>query len=196
MVWKKFCGVDDFSYLSTEFLESLHTKSSSMIGTSTEKGKVVNNFACYLACPMDTEKASTAKVGDKVTLRLADAKEVEAEIVYIVQEKDDARVIVFQITEEVETLVEYREIYVDVIWWSYHGLKISNSAILEENDLSYVEKSKAGFREKIYVKILRQNDTYSIIENYTDEELKDFGWDSEKIKKREKLNVYDEILLH
>ena len=52
----------DFDYLSTDFLKSLDTKSSSMIATSTEKGKVMNNFECYIACPMNTEKASTAKV--------------------------------------------------------------------------------------------------------------------------------------
>ena len=121
---------------------------------------------------------------------------MEATIEYIVQEEGEHRVIVFKITEHVESLAQYREIYVDVIWWSYSGLKISNSSILEENDLSYIERSKAGFSDKIYVKILRQNDTYSIIENYTDEELIELGFDHEFIEKRAKLSVYDEILLH
>lgn len=121
---------------------------------------------------------------------------MEATIEYIVQEEGDHRVIVFKITEHVESLTQYRKIYVDVIWWSYSGLKISNSSILEENDLSYIERSKAGFSDKIYVKILRQNDTYSIIENYTDEELIELGFDHEFIEKRAKLSVYDEILLH
>lgn len=125
-----------------------------------------------------------------------DEVEVKATVAYVVQEKDDARVIVFKITEDVERLLEFREVQVDVIWWSYQGLKVSNSAILEENDLSYIERSKAGFFDKIYVKVLRQNDTYSIIENYTDEELEELGFDAETIKKRAKLSVYDEILLH
>ncbi len=131
-----------------------------------------------------------------MVLRISEANQVDATIEYIVQEEGDNRVIVFKITENVEDLTQYREIYVDVIWWSYSGLKISNSAILEENDLSYIERSKAGFSDKIYVKILRQNDTYSIIENYTNEELAELGFDSEYIAKRAKLNVYDEILLH
>lgn len=186
----------DFSYLSTEFLESLDTKSSGIISTSNEKGKIVNNFECYIACPMDTEKASTAKIDDKVTIRLPAGDEVPATIAYIVEEKNDKRVIVFKITDEVEELIEYREIYVDIIWWSYKGLKVSNSSILEEDDISYIERSKAGYTEKIYVKVLRQNDTYSIVENYTDEELAELGLDSESIKNRSQLNVYDEILLH
>jgi len=193
---EEILGTSDFSYLNTEFLDNLDTKTDSIIATSTEKGKVVNNFECYIACPMNTEKSSSVKVGDKVMLRLPDSKEVEAEISYISQEDKDSRVIVFKIKENVENLTQYREIYVDVIWWSYSGLKISNSAILEENDLNYIERSKAGYSDKIYVKVLRQNDTYSIIENYTNEELLELGIDSKFVEKATKLSVYDEILVH
>ena len=86
-----------------------------------------------------------------MVLRISEANQVDAIIQYIVQEEGDNRVIVFKITENVEDLTQYREIYVDVIWWSYSGLKISNSAILEENDRSYIERSKGGYKEKIYV---------------------------------------------
>ena len=189
-------GVKDFSYLNTKFLESLDTRANALIATNTEKGKVVNNFECYIACPIDTEKASVAKVGDKVKLRLPSAKEVDATIEYIVDEENDNRVIVFKILDDVEELLQYREISVDIIWWSYQGLKISNSSILEENDVDYVEMSKAGYTEKVYVKVLRQNDTYSIIENYTDDELLNMGFDEQYVKNRKTLSLYDEILLH
>ena len=95
-----------------------------------------------------------------------------------------------------EELVAYREIVVDVVWWNYKGLKVSNLAILEEKDISYVERSKAGYVEKIYVKVLRQNDTYSILKNYTDEELAELGFDETYISSRKELGLYDEILLH
>ncbi len=176
-------------------MKSLDTKSGATILTNEEKGKVIDNFECYLACIMDTEKASVAKVGDTVTLRLPSASEVGASVQHIVDE-GDSRILVFRITEDVEKLVEYREMSVDVIWWNYKGLKVSNLAILEENDISYVEKGKAGYIEKIYIKILRQNDTYSIVENYTDEELLQLGFSEETVKKRKQLNLYDEILLH
>lgn len=193
---EEILSVTDFSYLNTEFLESLNTKANVIVATSTEKGKVVNNFECYIACPMNSEKASVAKVGDKVTLSIPVCEELSSEIVYISEEDNDKRVIVFKVSENVEELIQYREVSLDVIWWNYQGLKISNSAILEENDIPYVEKTKAGYTEKIYVKILRQNDTYSIVENYTDEELVELGLDMEKINDRAKLNIYDEILLH
>ena len=184
------------SYLNTEYLNSLNAKTNAIIPTNDEKGKIVNNFGCYIACTINTEKASVAQIGDKVYVRLPSGKEVSAEIIYIVKEEGDKRVIVFKITEDVEELIQYRKINVDVIWWNYRGLKVSNNAILEENDLSYVERSKAGYTEKIYVKIKRQNDTYSIVENYTDEELKNLGFSEDDVNKRPKLNIYDEILLH
>lgn len=196
MDWKEFCGVNDFSYLSTEFLNSLETKSSAIITTNKEKGKVVNNFECYIACPINTEKGTISKIGDTVKIRFPSGEEVQATIKYIVEEEDDNRVIVFEIKENIEELIEYRKVNVDIIWWSYKGLKVSNSTILEENDISYVEKMKAGYAEKIYVKVLRQNDTYSVVENFEDEELVELGMDLESVKKRSKLNVYDEILIH
>ena len=145
---------------------------------------------------MKTERASVAKIGDIVTLKIPSEGEVTATIEYIGQEEDETRILVFKITEHVEELVEYREIPIEVIWWNFEGLKISNLAVLEENDLSYVERSKAGYIEKIYIKVLRQNDTYSIVENYTNQELEQLGFDEEFTHNRKQLNLYDEILLH
>ena len=98
--------------MNAELLKSLDTKTGAIISTSEEKGKVINNFVCYIACVMDTEKASVAKVGDTVILRLSSGQEVEASIEYIA-EGEEERVIVFKITEYVEELVAYREIIKD-----------------------------------------------------------------------------------
>ena len=111
------------------------------------------------------------KFGNILTLRLSDSTEIPAEIVQI-KEENNGRVIVFKITREVEKLIEYRKISFDIVWWSFTGWKISNSALIEENDLTYVRRIKAGVEDKVLVKVLRQNDTYSIVDNYTDEELR------------------------
>ena len=47
----------------------------------------------------------------------------------------------------------------------YTGLKVSNSALLEDDDKVYVERQRAGYLEKILVKVLRQNDTFQRIYN-------------------------------
>lgn len=185
----------DFSYLNKELLDSFDLKVGASVPLSSEKGKIVDNFESYIAIPINTEKAFGANVGDKVTLRLLTLTEVDAEICYIKDEEKD-RIIVFKIEDDVSELLEYRKISLDIIWWKYTGLKVSNSALIEEDDKMYVERQRAGLPEKILVKVLRQNDTYSIIENYDDEELANLGYSEEEIDDMSKIKLYDEIMLH
>lgn len=185
----------NFDYLSTELLEGFDLKVGASVPLSSEKGKIVNNFESYIAVSMSTEKSLTAKVGDNVTLRLSNSDEIDSEIVYI-KDEDNSRILVFKIDKDIAELLEYRKISLDVIWWKYTGLKVSNSALIEENDKIYVERDKAGYVEKILVKVLRQNDTYSIVENYEDDELRELGYTEEEISEMSKIKLYDEILLH
>ena len=131
--------MDNFDYLSKELLDSFELKVGATIPLSTEKGKIVDNFEAYIAVVMNTERSMSAKIGDKVYLRLSNSDEIEAEISYIKDEEKD-RVIVFKITDKIDELLEYRKISIDVIWWKYSGLKVSNSALIEDDDKIYVEK--------------------------------------------------------
>ena len=188
--------IDNFDKLTKKDLDSYNLKIGSVIPQTLKKGKVVNNFVCYIAAPIDTEKADSSKIGDKVILRLANSKEVEATIFNIVNDAN-GKILIFEIKDKIDELIEYRKISFDIIWWKYSGYKISNSAIFsDENDLSYIERNKAGYSEKIWVKILRQNDTYSIVQNYTDEELEELGFSTEEIRQRSQLKLHDEIMLH
>ncbi len=103
--------------------------------------------------------------------------------------------LIFKITKKVEDLILYRKISLDVVWWSYSGKKIPNSAIKEEDGLKYVIRSRAGYTDKIYIKILKQNDHYSIIDNYEAKELIELGYDEEKVSSLKSILLYDEILL-
>lgn len=188
--------VGNFDYLSTELLNGFNLKVGASIPLSSEKGKIVNNFESYIAVPMSTEKATTAKVGDKLTLRLSNSDEIKAEIIYIKEENNSSRILVFKIDKDISELLEYRKISLDIIWWKYTGLKVSNNALIEENDKIYVEKDRAGYIDKILVKVLRQNDTYSIVENYEDDELRELGYSEDEISEMSKIKLYDEVLLH
>ena len=185
----------DFNYLSTELLDGFDLKVGATIPLSNEKGKIVNNFEAYIAVPINTEKSMSAKVGDKVAIRLTNSKEIDAEISFI-KEEDNNRIIIFKISDDLSELLEYRKISLDIIWWKYTGLKVSNSALNEYDNKVYVERQRAGYIEKILVKVLRQNDTYSIIENYDEEELKNLGYSEKEIDNMSKIKLYDEILLH
>ena len=186
---------DDFSKLNKKFLDNLNLKTSQIVATSDEKGKIVDNFKCYLTCVINSDKAKAAQVGDKVKLRLPNTEEVEAYIEYISVENDNEVLLVFRINNYVEDLIEYRKIAFDIIWWSDKGLKVPNSAILEENNVSYVIRNRAGYFEKIYVKVLRSNENYSIVSNYTGKELQEIGVDNDKINNKKSIALYDEIVL-
>lgn len=187
--------VDNFDYLTEDLLDGFELKAGASVPLSTEKAKIINNFNCYIAVISNSEMAFSAKVGDKVVLRISNADEVSAEIAYT-KEENSKKIIVFKIDRDVEKLIQYRKVSIDVIWWRYSGLKVSNDALSEENDVSYVERERAGNIEKILVKILRQNETYSIVENYDDDELRSLGYSEDYISNRSKIKIYDEILLH
>ncbi len=143
---------------------------------------------------MNTENSEVAEEGDKVILRLPDGSEVSATI-HKINEEDNKRVIIFEIKESVESLIEYRKISLDVIWWKFSGWKVSNSALTVKNDLTYIVRTRAGTEEEILVKVLRQNDTYSIVDNYSDEELLELGFSQNEIVEFPKIKLYDEILV-
>lgn len=119
--------------------------------------------------------------------------EINSEVEYVKEQDDGKIMVIFKINKNVEELISYRKISLDVIWWSFSGLKISNSAIIQEDELTYVIRNRTGYKDKILVKILKQNESYSIIRNYTTEELKALGYKQEEIASMKSIGLYDQI---
>ena len=117
------------------------------------------------------------------------------EIKYIGTDGDDT-VLVLRIQDYVEELTSYRKISFDIIWWSASGLKVPNTAIVYENDIACVVRQRAGYLEKVYVKILKQNDKYSIVSNYSSDELESLGFDLKQMGTKKSINMYDEVLVN
>lgn len=188
--------IDDFSYLNKEFIEGINAKTGQIIATSKESGKVINNFECYLASVLNSTAAKSAKIGDKIRVQFSNSEEISAEIVYINIEADDSRTIVFKITKKIDELVKYRKISLTVIWWDYTGFKVPNSSIKTVEGKNYVTKNRAGYKDDVLVKVVRQNDKYAIIDNYSTDELKELGYSTKEIAQIKKINLYDEILIN
>ena len=146
------------STLSKEYLEQLDLQTGKTIPTSEECGKIVDNTYCYIATISNTEEAKNAKVNDSVNVRLPSGEEVSAEIIYTLQEDSGDMVLVLRIEKGVEELINYRKISFDLIWWSETGLKIPNQAIVKEDDLAYVVRNRAGYLNKILVKVKREGE--------------------------------------
>ena len=187
---------DNFSNLSKEYLEGLNLSTGKIVATSNEAGKVIDNFYCYIATITSSEEAKQAKVGDKVKVRLSNNIETDAEITNIIKEDDRDIILILRLTEQIKELINYRKITFDLIWWNASGLKVPNQAIVTENELNYVVRSRAGYLSKILVKIKKQGDKYSIIESYDTEELKELGFSDTEIANYKKISIYDEILIN
>lgn len=184
----------DFSYLNEDFLKNLNVQTGHIIAVNNKtSGKIVDNFQCNIACILTSDEAKKSEVGKSIKLRLQNSEEIPAKIVYKAEENNDKTLLVFEINNDVADLIKYRKTSFDVIWWSNSGLKIPNSAIKYEGNIAYVIRNRSGLKEKIFVKVLRSNEKYSIVENYSYAELKEAGYDTSELKNKKSISVYDQI---
>lgn len=187
-------STEDLSNLTEEKLENLGLKTGKIISTSQDAGKIINNFDCSLATVLSSEAAKNIEVGNKVTITLSSGNEINSEVKYVAKQDDDKVLIVFDLKTLTDELTQYRKISFNITWWSYSGLKVPNSAILEdEQGLKYVIRKKAGLEQKIIVKVLKKNDKYSVVGTYNNSELEALGIDA---KGYIKISQYDNILLY
>ena len=147
-----------------------------------------------MATVLNSDAAKNVEVGDKVTITLSSGNEINAEVTYVAKQQSDKILIVFDLKTLTDELTQYRKISFNITWWSYSGLKVPNSAILEdEQGLKYVIRKKAGIEQKVIVKILKKNDKYSVVDSYDNSELESLGIDA---KSYIKITQYDNILLY
>lgn len=185
---------NNFNEITEKYLDSLDLRTGKIISTSSECGKIIDNFKCYIAITMNSKNAMQTEVNDSVKLRISNNEECKAKIIQI-NEESGKRTIIFEINKMTTDLINYRKIAVDVIWWNESGLKVPKQALIEENGLYYVMRNKSDIKTKILVKVIRQTDKFAIIESYETKELQELGYSSTEIKNYTKITNYDEIIL-
>ena len=185
----------DFSKLNKDFLEKLNLKTGQTIASSEEMGKIINNYKCYIIFNSDSNEAKSEKQGDSIKIRLQNSETTNATVENIIEESDGSKTITIKITNDVEKLISYRKISLDIIWWSADGFRVPNEAIKEKDGLSYVVRNRNGYYNKMLVKILKQNEEYCIVRAYKTEELKELGYSTRKIYNMKNIALYDEIVL-
>ena len=190
---------EDFSKYTTEFLNNLNLKTGQIIPTSSESGKIIDNYYAYIVTVLDSDYAKDAEVGDTLKIRLPSGSETSATIEYKTQE-DNNYILTLKIEKNIDELIDYRKISFSIIWWSETGKKVPNSAISYEeknnNKIAYVTRKRIEYEDKVLVKILKSNDKYSVVTNYTSDELKELGYTSEEIREMPNISIYDEILIN
>ena len=141
-------------------------------------------------------KQKRLKFGKSVKVRLSSQEELSCKVTYIKEEDNGSRLIVFETSNYSQELINYRKLSIDVIWWSDEGLKVPNSAIQLDGELNYVTRNRAGYLDRILVKILRNNESYSIVRKYTTDELKELGFSQSEIINMKNITLYDEIIVN
>ncbi len=189
-------NINNFESLNKATLDELNIKTGQTVASSEEMGKVINNFFCYLIFNSDSEEAKEVQTGDNLQIRLENSNVVKASVQNIIEEDDGSKTITIKITNNVEDLIAYRKISFDIIWWSAEGYRIPNTALREENGINYVLRNRNGYYNKMYVKILKQNDEYAIVQQYETEELKELGFSTTDIYNMKNIALYDEIVLN
>ena len=63
-------SVDKLDEITEKYLNELELKTGKIVSASNECGKVIDNFKCYIAITMNSQKSSEAKIGDIVQLRI------------------------------------------------------------------------------------------------------------------------------
>ena len=71
-----------------------------------------------------------------------------------------------------------------------------NKALIEEDGLNYVIRTRAGKQTKILVKVKAKTEKFSIITSYTTKELQNIGYNEDDIKNYKGINNYDEIIVN
>ena len=186
--------IDGFKDLTENSLNELDVKTGQIVSTSTEQGKVINNFECYIATILNSNTSKQAEVGKKAKITLSSGNELEATIHYKKEQENGKVLIIFKTNSLPDELITFRKISFNITWWSVTGIKVPNNAILEDETQSkYVLKKTATGTTKCYIKIKKTNDKYSIISSYSVEDLKSLGIDESKYKG---IEVYDTIMLY
>ena len=183
-------AIEEFT---TDYLNSLKLKTGEIIPSSEEKGKIVNNYNCYLVVILNSDEAQKAEVDNSVEVTLPTGDTVRATIEFISEQENNKRLFKLKIDKCVEKLIDYRKISIKITWWSASGLKVPNSSILKEDDKTYIIRKRAGYSDKIMIKILKESKNYSIIDNYSTLELKEMGYSVEEITNMKNISLYDEI---
>lgn len=188
--------------LTIKQLDEFKINTGYMIPINLNSIKIVNNFECYIAIPMSSLESKNAQLSDKLYLGFDNMGNdlVPATIEYI-SEEEDSRLVVFKIRINVEELVKYRKINLDVIWSRNKGLKVPKNSVKEsgivdkdENKIATVNVQKMGNIEEVWVKIIAEAGDFCIIENCIEEELVNLG--IKEPGEHKTVKMYDEILVN
>lgn len=185
--------IDNINELGYSDIKEIVEKNNEIDNTTI---KIVNNYEAYIVTKVPLESKEYLKESYDYNIRLLENnnQEIKGELTKICETEDGIE-LYFKITNGIEYLVDLREIEIEIIWWGTSGLIIENTALnkYENKEIYYVYAVKYSEIVRVPVKVSKQNDNYSVITNYTNEELKEMDLESiYKIKLHDRIIIKNE----
>ena len=180
------------NYTASDFdklIASYDSNNSSEFGI-----KVVDNFKTYLLVKSQAgENDEYIKQGNSYRIRISDLENVTITAVLVRNiTQDNYNYSLFEIDNEVDSLVDYRKLSCEVIWDVESGMAVPLNAVYkdETQEYNYVLLVYGTDYIRVPVRIIAQSDSIAIVENVDNEEYEKYNLDSTF-----KLEVYDELVI-
>lgn len=156
--------------------------------------KVVNNYEAYVVLKASLDNLEYMAEGYDYRLKLIeqDNYELLGNIERIIKTEDGVEVY-FRISNGIEHIVNLREVELEVVWGYAEGLIVPTEALnkYENIDSYYITAIKYSEYQNVPVRLELKNDNYSVVKNYSDEELEELNIESEYL-----LKLYDRIIVN
>ncbi|MBR5227632.1 MAG: hypothetical protein IKV94_03245 [Clostridia bacterium] len=155
--------------------------------------KIIDNFCCYIMTKVDIADREYITPNKTYKIRIVGdtTYELKAKLVsYNINNEENTVDLTFQIQNQIENIATLREVEIEIIWWSAKGMYVPNEAIFEQDGIKYVSVIKYGKYVEIPIKVYKQNDRNSVVENYESSELEELNIQREYI-----LKLYDNVVV-
>ena len=155
--------------------------------------KIVNNYEAYIVTKVGLDNKEYIKEGSSYDIRLVESNnQIIRASLDKVEETEDEYELYFKVSNGIENIVEQRKIEIEIVWWQKSGLVVMNALLnkYDGKDASYIYAVKYSEIVKVPVKIVRQNEKYSVVTNYDEEELEELQIDTDY-----KIKLHDRIIL-
>ncbi len=177
--------VDDFENIITKYDGTI----------DSEFGiKIVDNYDVYFL--IKTKRSDDDQYiieGDSYNIRISDLenKSIRADLVKNIQ-TDEYNYSLFELDNEIDDIIDYRKLSCEVVWNTFSGMAIPIDAIYtnEEKGYHYVLMVYGAEYVEVPINILQSSDSIAIVDNLSQEELDNIGYDRGFI-----LELYDELII-
>ena len=185
-----FDDIENYSYSDFDkLILSYDNNNNSEFGI-----KIVDNFGTYLLVKSESSQDDEyIKAGRNYKIRISDLENLSITATLVKNIKDgDYNYSLFQIDNDIDSLVDYRKLSCEVIWYTETGIAVPLNAIYQDEiqGYNYVLLVYGTDYVRVPIKIVSQSDSIALVENVDESEYEKYNLDTSF-----KIELYDELVI-